>query len=84
MHTVVERSPCIGIQMRLPWGILHMALTHGLMIYYVFIRPETAGEKNALIPPNKAGARFKQLNLNDLIRKFDDIFFLCCFTARFA
>ena len=48
--------PLIGIQMRLPWGILHMALTHGLMIYYVFIRPETAGEKNVLIAFNRAAA----------------------------
>jgi len=29
----VERSPRIGIQMRLPWGILHMALTRGVVIY---------------------------------------------------
>jgi uncharacterized protein (DUF2252 family) len=42
--------------MRLPWGILHMALTHGLMIYYVLIRPETAGEKNVLIAFNRAAA----------------------------
>ena len=48
--------PLIRIQMRLPWGILHMALTHGLMIYYVLIRPETAGEKNVLIAFNRAAA----------------------------
>jgi hypothetical protein len=45
-------------------GILHMALTHGVMIYYVSIRLETAGEKQALIPPNRAVACFNKLNLN--------------------
>jgi len=37
---------------------------YGLTIYYVLIRPETAGEKNALIAFNRAAACYKYLNLS--------------------